>query len=233
MLNVCVSATSTDGALSTTAKLRLMLGTTSTANDAYQQQLLIAASRWAEMKLGYPILAQSYTETLPGFGSLNLMLSRTPLRAILGIFNSTSTNSATEYCSTNIRVEDSDAGLLSRDYGFAWTPLVTWGMGPIVETENAKPWMVRYIAGHVGPTGMDSGSPVWTTCGGLPNSTSTSTTVPAVIEQAVLLKAVEWVRAIPSGVSAESLGDLSVTYFGRDNYRSEAEDLLASLHRMG
>lgn len=233
MLNVCVSATSTDGAISTSANLRLTMGTTSTADDAYQQLLVARASRWAETFVGYPLLAQTYTETLAAYSSLNLMLARTPVRVILRMFDSTSTATATEYCSTNFRVEDEKAGLLSRDAGWPWTADVRWYLTPtVVANSERKPWMVSYTAGYVGPTGMDATSPVWSTCGGLPNSTSTASTVPMDIEQAVLLKAAEWARGNPAGIASEAVADLNVTYMTSGNYRSEAEDLLRPYQRV-
>ena len=233
MLDVCVSATSTDGAISTSANLRLALGTTSTGQDAYQQLLVARASRWPETFVGYPLLAQTYTETLAGYSSLNLMLARTPLRVILRMFDSTSTASATEYCSTNFRVENSAAGFLSRDQGWAWTAGMRYYLGEtIVANSELKPWMVSYTAGYVGPTGQDNTSPVWSTCGGLPNSTSTASTVPMDIEQAVLLKAAEWARGNPAGIASESIADLTVSYMTYNNYRSEAEDLLHPYQRV-
>lgn len=233
MLNVCVSATSTDGAISTSADLRLLLNTTSTANDAYQQSLVVRASQWVEGFLGYPILAQTYTETVSGFGVRNLMLSRTPIRVILGVFDSTSTDTATEYCSTNFRVEDYEAGFLSRPAGWAWNAEIGWGAGPIVMPGNeSQPWMIRYVAGAVGPTGADpTTSPTYSTCGSLPNTTSTGTTVPTDFAQAAILKAAEWSQAPTAGVSAESVGDLSVSYFGSGDYRSEAENILRRYRR--
>ncbi len=76
---------------------------------------------------------------------------------------------------------------------------------------------------------MDTGSPLWTTCGG---TTSTGPTLPADIEQAVLLKAVEFVRGGVGNVQSEAVGDLSVSYFGASNYRSEAMELLAPYRRL-
>ena len=233
MLNVCVSATSTDGAISTSANLRLVMGTTSTADDAYQQLLVARASRWAETFVGYPLLVQTYTETLAAYSNLNLMVARTPIRVILRMFDSTSTASATEYCSTSFRVEDADAGLLSRDVGWAWTAGVRYYLErTVVANSELKPWMVSYTAGFVGPTGMDTSSPVWSTCGGLQNSTSTGSTVPMDIEQAVLLKAAEWARGNPAGIASEGIADLTVSYMTSRDYRSEAEDLLRPYQRV-
>ena len=233
MLNVCVSATSTDGAISTSANLRLVMGTTSTADDAYQQLLVARASRWAETFVGYPLLVQTYTETLAAYSNLNLMVARTPIRVILRMFDSTSSASATEYCSTSFRVEDADAGLLSRDVGWAWTAGVRYYLErTVVANSELKPWMVSYTAGFVGPTGMDTSSPVWSTCGGLQNSTSTGSTVPMDIEQAVLLKAAEWARGNPAGIYSEGIADLTVSYMTSRNYRSEAEDLLRPYQRV-
>jgi hypothetical protein len=234
MLQVCTSASSTDGALTTTANLRLLLGeaASTSTNEVYYQSLIVRASRWLEQRLGYPPLAQTYLETVPAYGGQNLMLSRTPIRTVLRFFDSTSTDSATEYCSTDYRLEDADAGFLSRDAGFSWTAGERYYLGKtIVANSELKPWMVEYIAGWQAVDTATTGANYSTA--GVYGATSTVRDFPEDLEQAVLLKAAEFARPVPaSGVQSESVGDLSRTYFGKGNYRSEAEDLLAPYRRM-
>ena len=233
MIHVCTSATSTDGELlSTSSSLRLILGATSTADDTQQVSLVRRASRWVERELGYPTQVQTYLETVPAYGGQNLMLSRTPVRCVLRFFDSTSTASATEYCSTDYRLEDADAGLLSRDVGWDWTAGSRYHLGvTMVANSETKPWMVEYIAGWT-INGLTTESENYST-GGVGGSTSTGADFPDDLEHAVLLKAVEWSRTGGAGgVASEAVGDLRVTYAERDNYRSEARDLIAGWKRM-
>lgn len=237
-LFVCTSATSTDGELlSTGASLRSVLGATSTTNAdlfAYQTDLVKRASRWLEgpRGLGYPCQVQTYLETVPAFGGQTLLLSRTPIRTILRFFDSTASCDATELCSTDYRIEDADAGLLSRDLGWSWTAGEQYYLGKtIVPNSELKPWMVEYVAGWT-YNGLTTDSENYST-GGVGGSTSTGRTFPDDLEQAVLLKAAEWARSgAGSGVQSESVGDLSVTYASAGNYRSEATDLIRPYRRM-
>ena len=236
-LSVCTSASSTDGELlSTSSSLRSILGLTSTsaADDAHQINLVRRASRWLEGPhgLSYPCQVQTYLETVPAFGGQQLMLSRTPVRVVLRMFDSTSTDTATEYCSTDYRVEDADAGLLSRDAGCAWTAGERYVLGKtIVANSELKPWMVEYIAGWTF-NGLTTESEHYST-GGIGGSTSTGRTFPDDLEQAVLLKASEWANsAAGAGVASESVGDLSVTYISGGNYRSEAADIVRPYRRL-
>jgi len=227
---VCATATSTDGALSTSADLRLVLGATSTANDAYQQAVVARASAWAKSYLGYPVLTQTYSERVPAFGTPRLLLANAPVRAVLRVFDSTSTGSATEYTSTEIWVEQAEAGTLTRPTGFDWTArgaagTMAEGVSPMSETE---PWYVEYQAGYVFPetSSTDYGT------------TSTGRTLPYDIEQAVLLKAARMVVDGQSvGIASKKVGDLSITYDsgsrgGGTNTRSESEELLAPHRRL-
>jgi hypothetical protein len=229
MITVCTSSTNADGAIVTTCQYRAVLGVTSTADDATQQVILARASRWVESQIGYPLLAQSYLETVPAYGGQNLVLSRTPVRCILRFFDSTSTDTATELCSTDYRLEDADAGFISRDAGFEWTAGERYYMGKtVVANSELRPWRIEYIAGWT--TGMSTGDAFWTTCGG---STSTGPTIPADLEQAAILKAIEWVKSGPgAGIASESVGDLSVTYQSGTNARSEAADLCRPFRRL-
>jgi len=224
---VCVSATSTDGALAASCSLRSVLGATSTDADtvAYHQALLVRASRWAESYIGRPLLSQVYSEKVAGYGAPSLLLAHRPIRAVLRMFGTTATCDATQITSTEIWIDDAEVGTLTRPEGFAWTALaaneMAVGVAPGTET---KPWLVEYQAGYIGIDGMES------TDGG---TTSTERTLPEDIEQAVLMKAAELaVRGGSVGVSSKKVGDLSITYDSQiasmtgANVRSEAEELL-------
>ncbi len=229
-LTVCVSASSTDGVLAASCSLRSVLGATSTGNAetlVYHQALLVRASRWAESYVGRPLLTQVYSEKVAGYGAMTLLLARTPIRAVLRVFGTTSTANATEITSTSIWVDDAEAGLLTRPEGFAWTALAANEMGQgVAPGTELKPWLVEYQAGYIGIDGTEQSTENGTT--------STERTLPEDIEQAVLLKAAEmFVRGGSMGVSSKKVGDLSITY---DSFivarsgmpvKSEAETLLS------
>lgn len=235
MLQTCTLATSTDGhLLSTSSALRSVLGATSTAEDTYQLALIQRASRWLEGAngLAYPCRVQSYLETVPAYGGQLLMLSRTPIRHVVRVFSGTDTGTAVEYCSTDYRIEDADAGLLSRDVGWAWTAEARYHLGvTIVPNSERRTWRVEYVAGWTyGGLTTDSTHYSTSLVGG---STSSARTFPEDLEQAVLLKSVEWAHAAAAaGVVSESVGDLAVTYSQAGNYRSEADDIVGPYRRM-
>ncbi|MCR4375683.1 MAG: hypothetical protein NUW22_12620 [Acidobacteria bacterium] len=226
-LTVCTSATSTDGALSTTANLRVILGATSTAadTDAAQQMAIVRASRWADSYLRYPILSQVYSESLAAYGGRTLLLGRTPIRAILRVFDSTTTCEATSYSSTEVWVDDAEAGTLQRGAaGFAWTAQTAWGAGSYVPPmSEQRTWLVEYQAGYVYP---ETSSTEYGT-------TSTGRTLPEDLEYGVLLKAAELYQQ-DGDIQSQSIGDLSITYrsegLGSDP-RTPAERALAPYRR--
>lgn len=217
MLVACVSAT--DDLLTTTQRLRDYLGATSTADDALQGFLVAAASKAVQEYVGYPLLRQNYEETVKGIGTMRLMLSRTPIRGVFGVFVGTDTGTDTEITSTEFEVEDEAAGLLRRKIGnFPWS--AQWG-GGFVETEpmpgmELPRYMVRYEAGYVFTQAADFGS-----CSTDYGTTSTSRSLPESIELAVLQTAKSaWLgRKRDSTVESKSVGDLSI------NYRSVGADI--------
>ena len=241
MLAVCVS--STDTALATTGDAMFAaFGATSTSMVAtteeinYLGRLVTRASAWAETFIGYPLTAQVYSETVASYGDRNLMLSRTPIVRVLRFFDSTATCEATAICSSEFRVEDAGAGLLSRDGGFRWTAdrfdaetCFSLGLTPsYLPGREARPWLVEYVAGYrvTGSTvtcmGVSSGDDAYTT----------GATLPDDIVQAVAVRAAE-LYANPMGVRARRVGDLSVEYAsaGPGGSPGGAEALLSPYRR--
>lgn len=222
-MSLDVSVLSTDRDLTTTGALKaLVLGATatSTAYDAHFSNLIRRGSRWAETFIGTPLTVQSYRETVAGFGRRNLMLARTPLRSVGAVYEATDTGTAIALASTEIRVENAEAGFLSRDDGWGWT-VPSEGdleLRPMTGQEW-KPWLVDYSAGYT-YDGLTTSSANWSTAAG---STSTGRTLPEDIETAVLLWCAK-AYTVPIGVASEQLGDLKVEYNLRSNRKdSEAQ----------
>lgn len=200
-VTVCVSATSTEG-LTTTTAFRQWLGSTATSDDSAQQWSILRASSWAESQLGYPAAVQVYSEIVPAFGTRELLLSRVPVRRVLRVFDSTTTSGANSYTSSEYRIEDADAGILTRDQGYAWTAFSYVGASDtVIPGSERRPWLVEYVAGWGGAAGATA------TC----ISTSTGAMLPYAVEQAVLLKAREFYQA-DGNVVSKKIGDLSITY---------------------
>lgn len=227
MLNVCVSASSTVG-LALTCDLREELGTTATSEDARMNRLILRASAWAETYVGRDLRAQIYQETVPAFDSPYLMLSRYPIIAVLRMFDTTATCTATEYCSTMYRIEDSEAGILSRDAGFTWTAdrrqsasdLSLGLTEAILPGRETKPWLVEYVAGYIFPQAATSNG-IYTTQGG---TTSTAPTLPTDLGDAVLLKAKQYFEG-GGDIKSRKVGDLQIQYVDRRD--RELEELIS------
>lgn len=219
-LTVCTTATSTAG-ISTTSRLREHLGTTATSDDDYQARLLVRATDWAERVVGYPLRGpQVYRETLAGYGGLGLMLSRTPIRHVFGVFDATDTGSATVLTSSEYRIEDDEAGVLTRDSGFSWTVQQMTALDPYPQMHTERrPWLIEYSAGWIGPGGKEASS----TGDG---TTDTGPTIPTDIEQAVIERAAEWYEG-QVGVASKKVGDLAITYRSESGDGMTARALLA------
>lgn len=225
MLIVCASASSTQG-LGLTCQLREHLGTTATSEDERMRQMLLRATDWAERMTGRTFGAQLYQETVPAYGGQSIMVTGRPIIAVLRLFDSSATSEGTEYTTTQFRVEDAEAGLITRDEGFAWTNdgvrgggRMALGLGDaVLPGWERRPWLVEYVAGYIFPAVATSNA-VWTTEGG---TTSTERTLPYDVEEAVLLRAA---RTYGGGldVTSRRVGDLMVTY----RERREEEYLLA------
>lgn len=222
MLIVCTSSTDPD-LCSTGDAMMAIFGATTTAMVATTQEidhvsrLIRRASGWAETFLGYPLAQATYSETLGGSGGRLLMLSRTPVRAVLRFFDATDTGEATEICSSDYHLEDRDAGFLARDQGWAWSQVerTTGGemnlglTGYLPPGFGRKPWYIEYVAGYVPLAGQSCGGDHWTT--GAAEGTSTAATMPEDIRQAVAAKTA-MLYSNPLGVSSRRVGDLAVEY---------------------
>ena len=133
--------------------MKAVLGTTRTSDDALLSALILRASRWAESYVGYPLSAQAYRETVISHGGRRLMLSRTPVLAVTGFWDSTSTADGSTFLTSEYRL-DPGPGFVDRDAGFAWrAPLVPQ---PFSVPLSASPWagqepptwLIDYVAGY-------------------------------------------------------------------------------------
>jgi hypothetical protein len=206
-----VIVASSDEYLTTTGRVRNALGLTSaqTSEDANISVSILAASKWAEGYVGYPLSAQKYRECLPSYGTRSLKLFRYPVRAVPLLYNTTSTEDGTQVETSEYQL-NAAAGLIQRPTGWAWSAPseVYLDSRPLVGQEFPD-WLADYVAGYT-YGGVDTGSSLWSTEKG---TTSTGRTLPQDIEEAVIAKAVG-IYEQTEDVVEEKVGDLSVRYQG-------------------
>lgn len=206
---ILTCTTSTEAALASMGDLMVILGTT--ASSSGLEKALLDATAWTERYItnmpGGSIRRSVVRETVAGSGSQQLMLSRTPVRKVVRMFDSTDTGSATEYCSTDFRLDDPEAGFVSltNDAGFAWDAV--WRTNITrrpVPSAVVRRWLVTYEAGWI-LNETSSTCSAWA-------STSTGRTLPEDVERAVLLKAAEFAQGSVSGVESMKVGPLALNF---------------------
>ena len=166
-LTVCVSSTGLGLGLVGSAKD--LLGIIGSSDDDLLGRLTARAVDTVEAFLGYPIRLQVYSESVAAFGTRTLMLSRTPIRVILRAFDSTDTGTATAIASSAYRIEDADAGLLTRESGFVWSaPVATEFVDYQRPGQESRPWLFEYGAGYRVTEATSTGAGVLSTGADLP-----------------------------------------------------------------
>lgn len=141
-LRVCTSSTET--ALMSLADYKAAAGITTTADDAIITSALSRATSLIEGYLGYPLRRQVYNESVGGFGSLELQVSRTPINAIEAIYYSTDEVDPSSY-----EIGNSGAGLIYRESGWPWTAGIEYDLtAHIVPKSEARLFRVVYEAGY-------------------------------------------------------------------------------------
>ena len=190
MLTVMTSSTS-DG-LTDLGALKTHLGITTTDSDEQLTDAILAASDAVATYIGYYPLRQTYRETLAGYGSRTLMVSRTPLVSVSAVYYG-STGLLTD--PTTYVIDNAEAGFIVRDQGFPWSAGVEWDLDAhIAPRSERKVMIVDYVAGWTFSTGAHT----------LPND----------LEHAALecAKSLYLGRKRDGTIASRTVGDLSVTY---------------------
>lgn len=197
MLTIVTSATGDQ--LSTLASFKWALNgastATSTAEDDLLNSLLSAASQIVEKYVGYPLRRMGYSETVAGYDTNRLMVSRTPVQSVSAIWHLPENSQVT---TDSYYLDNPDAGIIHRDLGFYWTAGIAYDLDShVIPNSETRVFQVDYTAGYV-----------------LSGSTTTYDIMPTSIERATLDTAVSFYRAIGADplVESQSIGDLSVTY---------------------
>lgn len=198
MLRVCTS--STESSLLSLAAYKAALGTTSTANDSALQSSLDRATALIEGYIGYPLRRQVYQETLAGYGSLELQVTRTPLFAVESVYYGSELVDPTSY-----DIANQGAGLIYRELGWPWTAGIDYDLMPrIIPKSEARTYTAVYESGYCVNGSTADG---WLTTG---------EPVPAEIED-VIEKTATWIHKGTGkdlSVASKKIGDLSITYQG-------------------
>lgn len=215
--------TSTETQLAALGDLMLLLG--ATASSSGMDRALTAATSWAERYITTrrdgSIRRWVGRETVAGSGSQQLMLSRLPVQRVVRMFDSTDTGNATEYCSTDFRIENAEAGFvtLTSDAGFAWDKVVDWNIEMYPRpAQVTRRWMVEYEAGWQYACSSSTGE--WATV-------TTGRTVPDDVSTAIAMKAAEFYDG-GTPQSSMRVGPLALTYNTGGDDIGPAEQLLAA-----
>jgi len=176
--------------LTTLETVKSELGISDTGQDAFLNSLIDRASDAIVSFCGRPFAKESYRETLAGYGTNRLILSRTP---VIDVFSIT----ADSEIITDYLLEDPEAGILFRKRGWQWAPTLGWNISfhPIGSSENLN-FTVEYTAGYV-----------------LPGDEGTRT-LPHDIEQACIdtVKALYSAGERDPAITGERIGDYQVSY---------------------
>ncbi len=189
---------STGTALTTLTALKARLGITTTDTDDQLQSAIDEASSAVETYVGYPLSRKLYQEDVGAYGNQQLMLSRTPVRAIDSI---TTNGQAVDPTSYQVQL---GKGLIYRELGWPWSAGVEWDLeGHVVPKSERQAFRVIYEAGFLLGDSVAGGF--------LLNG---SRTLPNDIEHATLecAKMFFLSRKRDPGIENKRIGDLSITY---------------------
>ena len=210
-----VTTTSTSDKLTTVGRLKFQLGLTTSADDDLLDDIVLQATDAVATYVGYWPLRQRYSETVPGYGNLRLMLSATPVRAVNEIRIDTQLVDPSSYV-----IEKPLAGIIHRDKGWPWTAGVEYDLDAhVAPGSELRRFTVDYEAGWImttstGPLDAD----------GFIDNTG-GRTLPHDFERGALeqAKSLYMGRKRDSNIVEKRVGATSVTY----QMRGEQPHLLA------
>lgn len=146
----------TDHALTTLATVKEELGVSGSGDDDFLNRAINAASdairRYCDRIFYYE---EDIEESVRGFGQTRLIVSRTP---IVGTISSI-TYEGTALDTTTYSVEDANAGIIYREYGFNWTAQLGGGaLGEGLPGTEKSSYVVTYTGGYYTPKQYDDDS---------------------------------------------------------------------------
>lgn len=220
------TTTSTSERLTTVPRLKFQLGITDSASDDLLDDIVLQATDAVATYVGYWPLRQRYTETVAGYGSLRLLLSATPIRAISSIRIDGQLVEPSSYM-----VEKPLAGIVHRDKGWPWTAGVETDLeSHVAPNSELKRFTVDYEAGWI----MTTSTGPLDAAGFIDNTGGR--TLPHDFERGALeqAKSLYLGRRRDSAVTQKRIGATSITYGASDGSElsSDAMNLLARYRRI-
>jgi len=170
-------------------KTDLEISLSDTSKDSILDALIAAASDEIQREFQF-LCRQTYRETLPGYGSTRLMLSRTPIVSVSSVTHNS--EPITDYV-----IENKETGFLYRRLGWCWTASLGWKItGYVIPNSEDPQYQVEYVAGFLAADKPDSD-------------------MPAEIQRSATDTVKEWFLTLKraADVQSKSVGDLSITYF--------------------
>lgn len=211
-----MAVTLADNALTSVVNAKAYLGGVCASNDL--GRLINQASTLIESQAFRSFGIQSVTEEVPGYGTLRLLVERTPLKSISEIRYDGDAIDLTE-----VEIENAGAGSIIRPGGWRWTAHVKDDIsrGPIPGSE-LNLWEVDYVGGYVLP--KDDGDPAAPISGA-------STDLPSDLELACLelIRQIQTVQSRDPTVRSEKLMSWSATY--DNSLRNTMVDTIVAKYR--
>lgn len=140
-----VTAPANDTKLTTkdAVKTELGLGVAEHVDDTFFDALIQQASDAIARYCRRPFALETISETLPGYGDTQLLLSRTPIVSVASVLHNGD-------IITDYSIEDRDAGVLFRRDLWTWTAGIGWNLTDYVRPGSEEPqFTVVYDAGFV------------------------------------------------------------------------------------
>lgn len=170
-------------------KEELGIASSDTSHDSILNRLIAEASEIIQGAISRDLGLATYRETVPGFGSNYLMLSRRPIVSV----SSVSYNGA---AITDYTIEDAKAGMLYRRFGWMWTAAAIYHLDSGIAPSSEDPsFQVDYVAGYSLPND------------GTPN-------LPLVFQRCAIETVVDWytVAGESMRIQSKSVNGLTITY---------------------
>lgn len=154
-MSLTITAAASNLRLTSLAALKADLGDTTGTNDTLYDAMILRASAAIDAFCHRTFARQTYTEILPGFGRTQLRLAEAPLATVTSV--TWDSQPVTDYS-----IDNAEAGMLYRRYGWPWSPqfdpgLGQWGVGypyqgtPVPGSED-RAFTVVYSAGYLLPS---------------------------------------------------------------------------------
>lgn len=179
----------TSRSLATIEAVKKELNITDASQDAFLQTLIDQASDMIETFCNRTFARAGYRETLPGYGMTRLVLSQTPIVEVTSIMMNND-------IITDFVVENAQAGILYRQRGWKWTPVLGWNINPFpIPNSEALLFTIDYTAGYALPEDVGRN-------------------LPHDIEKACIEIVKAWYesRDRNPAISSERIGDYQVSY---------------------